>query len=112
IQLNTTLPVIAAMKDTLAASPVTLVFDHFGNAKEELGAGQHGFSDLVSLVKSGKAYVKISVTAGPHERPISLQNAVQCDSIIALYARSEEVCNRFRGKGDGPEGSAGRSVRL
>src|SRR5262249_54539491 len=52
IQLNTTLPVIAAMKDTLAASPVTLVFDHFGNAKEELGVGQHGFSDLVSLVKS------------------------------------------------------------
>jgi len=67
IQLNTTLPVIAAMKDTLAASPVTLVFDHFGNAKEELGVGQQGFSDLVSLVKSGKAYVKISVTAGPRE---------------------------------------------
>src|SRR5215469_8649370 len=67
IQLNTTLPVIAAMKDTLAASPVTLVFDHFGNAKEELGVGQPGFSDLLSLVKSGKAYVKISVTAGPRE---------------------------------------------
>ena len=67
IQLNTTLPVIAAMKDVLAASPVTLVFDHFGNAKEELGVGQPGFSDLVSLVKSGKAYVKISVTAGPRE---------------------------------------------
>jgi Predicted metal-dependent hydrolase of the TIM-barrel fold len=29
--------------------------------------GQPGFSDLVSLVKSGKAYVKISVTAGPRE---------------------------------------------
>jgi len=67
IQLNTTLPVIAAMKDTLAASPVTLVFDHYGNAKEELGVGQHGFSDLVSLVKSGKAYVKVSVTGGPRE---------------------------------------------
>src|SRR5438874_10763604 len=65
IQLNTTLPVIAAMKDALAASPVTLVFDHFGNAKEEPGVGQPGFSDLVSLVKSGKAYGKISVTAGP-----------------------------------------------
>jgi predicted TIM-barrel fold metal-dependent hydrolase len=67
IQLNTTLPVIAAMKDTFAASPVTLVFDHYGNAKEELGVGQPGFSDLVNLVKSGKAYVKISVTAGPRE---------------------------------------------
>jgi predicted TIM-barrel fold metal-dependent hydrolase len=55
------------MKDTFAASPVTLVFDHYGNAQEELGVGQPGFSDLVSLVKSGKAYVKISVTAGPRE---------------------------------------------
>jgi len=52
------------MKYTLATSPVTLVFDHYGNAKEELGVGQHGFSDLVSLVKSGKAYVKVSVTGG------------------------------------------------
>jgi predicted TIM-barrel fold metal-dependent hydrolase len=67
IQLNTTLPVIAAMKDTFAASPVTLVFDHYGNANEELGVGQPGFADLVSLVKSGKAYVKISVTAGPRQ---------------------------------------------
>ncbi|HZP77736.1 MAG TPA: amidohydrolase family protein [Pseudolabrys sp.] len=67
IQLNTTLPVIAAMKDTLAASPVTLVFDHFGNAKEELGVSQPGFSDLVALVKSGKAYVKISVSGGRRE---------------------------------------------
>jgi predicted TIM-barrel fold metal-dependent hydrolase len=67
VQLNTTLPVIAAMKDTFAASPVTLVFDHYGNAKEELGPGQPGFSELVNLVKSGKAYVKISVTAGPRE---------------------------------------------
>jgi predicted TIM-barrel fold metal-dependent hydrolase len=67
IQLNTTLPVIAAMKDALAASPVSLVFDHYGNANEQLGAGQPGFADLVSLVKSGKAYVKISVTGGPRE---------------------------------------------
>jgi len=67
IQLNTTLPVIAAMKDVLAASPVTLVFDHYGNAKEELGVGQQGFSDLLSLVKSGRAYVKISITAGARE---------------------------------------------
>src|SRR5689334_9877849 len=48
IQLNTTLPVIAAVKDTLAASPVTLVFDHYGNADEALGVEQPGFSDLVS----------------------------------------------------------------
>ena len=48
VQLNTTLPVIAAMKDALAASPVPIVFDHYGNANEELGVGQPGFSDLVT----------------------------------------------------------------
>jgi predicted TIM-barrel fold metal-dependent hydrolase len=67
IQINTTLPMIAAMKDTLATSPVPLVFDHYGNANEELGVQQPGFSDLVDLVRSGKAYVKISVTAGPRK---------------------------------------------
>jgi predicted TIM-barrel fold metal-dependent hydrolase len=67
VQLNTSLAVIAAMKDALAASPVPIVFDHFGGAKEELGVSQAGFSDLVDLVKSGKAFVKISVTAGPRK---------------------------------------------
>ncbi len=36
------------------------MFDHFGGAQAELGVDQPGFSDLVDLVKSGKAYVKIS----------------------------------------------------
>ena len=67
VQLNTTLPVIAAMKDALAASPVPIVFDHYGNANEALGVQQPGFSDLADLVKSGKAYVKISVAAGPRQ---------------------------------------------
>src|SRR3954454_10876975 len=67
IQLNTTLPVIAAMKDVLAASPVTLVFDHFGNANESLGVGRPGFGDLVNLLKSGKNSLKISVAAVPRE---------------------------------------------
>ncbi len=67
IQINTTLPMIAAMKETFAASPVPLVFDHYGNAEEERGVQQPGFLDMVDLVRSGKAYVKISVTAGPRK---------------------------------------------
>ncbi len=67
VQLNTSLAVIAAMKDALAASPVPIVFDHYGGAKEELGVTQPGFTDLVDLVKSGKAYVKISISAGPRQ---------------------------------------------
>ena len=37
-----------------------VVFDHFGGAQASLGLQQPGFADLVDLVRSGKAYVKIS----------------------------------------------------
>ncbi|HEV2007381.1 MAG TPA: amidohydrolase family protein [Burkholderiales bacterium] len=67
VQLNTSLAMIAAMKDLIAASPVPVVFDHFGGANEALGVQQPGFADMVELVRSGKAYVKISVTAGPRK---------------------------------------------
>jgi predicted TIM-barrel fold metal-dependent hydrolase len=60
IQLFTSLPMISAIKELVAASPVPAVFDHFGGAQAALGVGQPGFSDLLDLVKSGKAYVKIS----------------------------------------------------
>ena len=60
IQLYTSLPMIAALKDSFAASPVPVVFDHFGGAQAALGVDQPGFADLLELVKSGKAYVKIS----------------------------------------------------
>jgi predicted TIM-barrel fold metal-dependent hydrolase len=63
IQLNTSLPVIDALSQQLLASPVPLVFDHFGGALGSAGVNQKGFGALVSLVKSGKAYVKISGAA-------------------------------------------------
>ena len=65
IQMYTNLAVISSIKDLVAASPVPVVFDHFGGAREDLGPQQPGFAELVELVRSGKAYVKISVTAGP-----------------------------------------------
>ena len=60
VQMFTSLAMISAIKEIVAASPVPLVFDHFGGAQAALGPEQPGFSDLVDLVKSGKAYVKIS----------------------------------------------------
>src|SRR6478735_2773844 len=60
IQLFTSLAMISAIKDLVAASPVPVVFDHFGGAQAALGPEQPGFSDLLELVKSGKGYVKIS----------------------------------------------------
>jgi hypothetical protein len=41
-------------------SPIPVVFDHFGGAQASAGTTQAGFDSLVGLVKSGKAYVKVS----------------------------------------------------
>ena len=60
IQIYTNLAVIAGIRDLVLASPVPVVFDHFGGAQAALGLGQPGFADLIELVRSGKAYVKIS----------------------------------------------------
>lgn len=60
VQLFTSLSMISAIKDLVAASPVPVVFDHFGGTQAELGVEQPSFPDLLELVKSGKAYVKIS----------------------------------------------------
>lgn len=60
VQMFTNLAMISAIKDLVAASPVPVVFDHFGGARAALGPEQPGFADLVELVRSGKAYVKIS----------------------------------------------------
>lgn len=60
VQLYTTLPMISAIKDLVLAAPVPAVFDHFGGLEASLGLDQPGFADLIALVKSGKAYVKVS----------------------------------------------------
>ncbi|HEY6820660.1 MAG TPA: amidohydrolase family protein [Burkholderiales bacterium] len=68
IQMYTNLAVISALKEAVAASPIPVVFDHFGGAKAALGLDQPGFADLLELVRSGKAYVKISGAYRASER--------------------------------------------
>jgi predicted TIM-barrel fold metal-dependent hydrolase len=60
VQLYTNLNMISALKDQFSESPVSIVFDHFAGAQAALGPQQPGFADVLNLVKSGKAYVKIS----------------------------------------------------
>ena len=60
IQIFARLDVVAAIKDLVLEAPVPVVFDHFGGAKAALGVEQPGFAELLAMVKSGKAYVKIS----------------------------------------------------
>ena len=60
VQVYTNLAMIAALKDAISASPVPVVFDHFGGAKANLGPAQPHFADLLELVRSGKVYIKLS----------------------------------------------------
>jgi len=76
VQVYTNASMIPLIQDTLAAAPVTVVFDHFGGAQAKAGLQQPGFPELVELVKSGKAYVKISgayraSTQGPEYRDVT-----------------------------------------
>jgi predicted TIM-barrel fold metal-dependent hydrolase len=69
IQIYTRPSVIVALADTLAALPVPLVFDHFGGLKAGLGPSQPGYDVVFGLVKSGRAYVKISAAYRLSDKP-------------------------------------------
>jgi predicted TIM-barrel fold metal-dependent hydrolase len=60
IQVYTRLSMIEGIKDQVMAAPMPIVIDHFGGAQGQLGVGQPGFDTLLNLVRTGKAYVKIS----------------------------------------------------
>jgi predicted TIM-barrel fold metal-dependent hydrolase len=60
VQFYTSPSIITGLKDHLAQVPFPVVFDHFGGAKAAAGTAQPGFDALLDLVKSGRAYVKIS----------------------------------------------------
>jgi predicted TIM-barrel fold metal-dependent hydrolase len=89
IQMYTNLKVIAGIADLVEASPVPVVFDHFGGADAALGVEQAGWSELLSLLRSGKAYVKVSAEYG-----ISTQSPDYPD--VAPLARSLVAANPDR----------------
>ncbi|SFM80694.1 amidohydrolase family protein [Methylobacterium pseudosasicola] len=60
LQVYSRLSVIGPLKQQLSALPVPVVFDHFAGAQAALGPDQPGFNDVLDLVRSGKAWVKLS----------------------------------------------------
>lgn len=60
VQLYTNLTLLAALHEAVLALPVPLVVDHFGLADPAQGVTQAGFDVLLSLVRSGRGYVKLS----------------------------------------------------
>ena len=63
IQLWTALSVITALAARIMDLPNEVIIDHFGLAKAAGGVDQDGYSVLLSLMKAGKAYLKLS---GPY----------------------------------------------
>ncbi len=60
IQIYTRLSVISEMKEEFGQLPVPVVFDHFAGASGTRGVDQPGFDAILDLLRSGKAYVKVS----------------------------------------------------
>src|SRR5260221_6808268 len=60
IQIYARLSVIEGIKEQVAAAPMPVVFDHFAGTQAAPGIDQPGFSSLLGLLRTGKAYVKIS----------------------------------------------------
>jgi predicted TIM-barrel fold metal-dependent hydrolase len=60
IQIYARLSVIEGIKNEVAAAPRPVVFDHFGGLVAALSPRQLGFASLLTLVRTGKTYVKIS----------------------------------------------------
>jgi predicted TIM-barrel fold metal-dependent hydrolase len=69
IQINTGLPVVAAIAQTVADLKVPVVFDHMANLEAAAGMNQPGFGALVDLVKSRNTYVKLSAPYNLSKRP-------------------------------------------
>jgi predicted TIM-barrel fold metal-dependent hydrolase len=60
IQIRSGLSAVEALEEDVMAAPLPVVFDHFADARASLGVSQAGFAVLVKLIRSGKAYAKIS----------------------------------------------------
>ena len=60
VQFYTRPAIIAGLKDHLTHMPFPVVFDHFARAQATAGTSQPGFDAVLDLVKTGRAYVKIS----------------------------------------------------
>jgi predicted TIM-barrel fold metal-dependent hydrolase len=60
VQLFVRSAIVATIEPAVRDSPLPIVFDHFGGVRADAGLNDPGFQALVRLVRSGKAYVKVS----------------------------------------------------
>ena len=82
VQTYTNLDVLAPLTKAIMQLPTPLVVDHFGLAQAKLGVGQPGFAELLSLLHSGKIYVKISAAYRISQMPDHADAAPMARAII------------------------------
>jgi predicted TIM-barrel fold metal-dependent hydrolase len=82
VQTYTNLGVLMPLVKAIHDMPTPLVVDHFGLAQAKLGTGQPGFAELLSLLRSGKIYVKISAAYRISDVPAHADVAPMARAII------------------------------
>ena len=60
VQVYANLPLLAACSAVLRSLPVPVVFDHHAGAQADRGQNQEGLAQVLDLLESGTAYVKLS----------------------------------------------------
>lgn len=90
VQLYASLGLIASVKDLILSSPVPIVIDHVAGAKPALGVEQAGFDALLDVVRSGKAYVKITHRYIPSGTPPDYADAAPLAKAL-IDANSERI---------------------
>ncbi|TDH59925.1 hydrolase [Dankookia rubra] len=60
LQVYADMRVIGAVSDQLAALQIPVILDHFAGAKAERGPDQPGMAQVLNLLQTGNAYVKLS----------------------------------------------------
>ena len=75
-------PIVAALAGMIHEMPVPLVIDHFGHMRAERGTVQPGFSDLMRMIESGRAYVKLSAAQRVSSQPDCADAALLAQALI------------------------------
>lgn len=88
LQISASAVTYDVLRAELMAVPMTLVVDHFGQVQVTEGVGQRGFATILELLKSGKAYAKIS-------NPTSISRQPDL-SDVEPYARALVAANPQR----------------
>ena len=82
VQTFTRPPIVAALAGVIHEMPVPLVIDHFGHMRAERGTVQPGFSDLMRMIESGRAYVKLSAAQRVSSQPDCADAALLAQALI------------------------------